>query len=327
MRTGTSGRSTRPTRPTRARLVQFQISIINSGNAAATNVPVSDNISALLARATYNNDCSDSCTFSSPTLSWTIPSIAAGATETITFSVTLSATFPVGVTNLPNLVVVTGPGSNCPAGSTDPACDTITTVSVASLPIDKSFTGNTGGTGPGGIAEAREGDTLTYTLAYDLTNGPVTSGVITDVLPAGLEYVAGSATGNAQFTFTSYNSATRTLTWNAPTVSVDGSVTYRVVVAAGAAALPQPLVNTAVIDSAETAPDDDTDRVLIEVPPLAATATPRITLPPTSTIDGSEQPATPGNSLMLVLLALGAFVLAVGFITPVPARVRRRDRR
>jgi uncharacterized repeat protein (TIGR01451 family) len=260
-------------------------------------------------------------------LSWTIPSIAAGATETITFSVTLAATFPVGVTSLPNLVVVTGPGSNCPAGSTDPACDTTTTVSVAALTIVKSFTGNTGGTGPGGLPEARIGDTLTYTLTYDLTNGPVTQGVITDVLPAGLEYVAGSATGNAQFTFVSYTPATRTLLWTAPTVSADSSVTYRVTVLAGANSLPQPLVNTATIDSAETSPSSDTDQVLVEAPVLAATATPRITLPPTSTLDGPEGTSGPGSTLMLVLLGLAGLVLAVAVVTPVPARARRRMRR
>ena len=30
---------------------------------------------------------------------------------------------------------------------------------------------------------------------------------------------------------------------------------------------------------------------------------------------------------MLILLALGALVLVVGFVTPVPASVRERDRR
>jgi hypothetical protein len=34
-----------------------------------------------------------------------------------------------------------------------------------------------------------------------------------------------------------------------------------------------------------------------------------------------------GFSLMLMLLGTAGFVLALGFITPAPARVRRRSRR
>jgi uncharacterized repeat protein (TIGR01451 family) len=67
-------------------------------------------------------------------------------------------------------------------------------VRVPQLTIDKSFTGNTKGTDAVlGLPAAAEGDVLTYTLAYDLTDGPVTDGVITDVLPEGLEYVIDSA--------------------------------------------------------------------------------------------------------------------------------------
>jgi uncharacterized repeat protein (TIGR01451 family) len=207
------------------------------------------------------------------------------------------------------------------------ACKTDTsTVTVPQLTILKSFVGNTGGTAPDGSPEAKIGDVLTYTLAYDLTNGPVHNGVVTDTLPVGLAYVAGSASNNAQFTFQSFNATTRTLTWTAPLVSTDGTLTYRATVLVAADALPQPLVNIATIDSDETDKDDDTKKVFVEPPPLAATATPVITLPPTNTHDGDAQQGNPGFSLMLLLLALGGFVLVVGFITPVPERVRRRGR-
>ena len=52
-----------------------------------------------------------------------------------------------------------------------------------------------------------EGDKVTYTLSYTLANGPVTDGVITDVLPDGLTYVAGTATDNDEFAFQSYDAA------------------------------------------------------------------------------------------------------------------------
>ena len=105
----------------------------------------------------------------------------------------------------------------------------------------------------------------------------------------------GSATGNAQFTFVSYNTTTRVLTWTAPTVSTNGSVTYRVTVSDGSFTLPQPLVNTATIDSDQTAKSSDTANVLVQVV-LAETAAP--TLPPTDTIDGGNQaPSNPGSTV------------------------------
>jgi uncharacterized repeat protein (TIGR01451 family) len=198
-------------------------------------------------------------------------------------------------------------------------------VRVPALIIDKAYVGNTGGTAVNGTGIAKVGDTLTYTLAYDLTNGPVTNGIITDTLPNGLAYVANSATGNAQFTFVSYDSATRVLTWNALTVSTDGSVTYKVTVLDGSFNLPQPLVNTATIDSDQTVKDDDTANVLVQIV-LAATATPVVTLPPTDSLDSGDQaPSNPGFGLMLALLVLAGFGLVLGYLTPTPARARREE--
>ena len=306
----------------------YQITISNSGNGAATNVPVSDDIAAILAHATYNNDCSDGCTKLGSVLNWTIPSIAAGGSEVVTFSVTLAATFPLGTTHLPNIVVVTGPGSNCAAESGDADCDTDTTVGSSALEIVKDFTGNTGGTDPIlDVPVAKIGDTLHYTLTYTGA-GPLTNAVITDVLPIGLAYVVGSAAGNASFSFIGYDSASRTLTWTAATLPspAGGSVTYDVTVLAAAPAQPQPLENTATIDSDQTAPDSDTAVVAVLAPPLAATGTPAITLPPTDTITSDEVSSNPGQALMLILLGLAGLAVTIGFTTPVPERVRRRDR-
>ena len=310
-------------------VLHYQITISNSGNGAATNVPVSDDIAAILAHATYNNDCSDGCTKLGSVLSWTIPSIAAGGSEVVTFSVTLSATFPTGTTHLPNVVVVTGPGSNCAAESEDADCDTDTTVGSSALDIAKSFTGNTGGIDPIlDVPLATIGDTLHFTLTYT-GGGPLTNAVITDVLPVGLAYVAGSAAGDANFTFIGFDSGTRTLTWMAATLPspASGSVTYNVLVLAAAAEQLQPLTNTASIDSDETAPDSDTADVAVLTPPLAVTGTPRITLPPTDTAFTPEKgTSNPGFTLMLILLGLAGLALSIGYVTPAPERVRRRDR-
>jgi uncharacterized repeat protein (TIGR01451 family) len=221
--------------------------------------------------------------------------------------------------------VYSGDANN--VGATSACTAEVVTVIVPALTVLKAVAGNTAGS-IGGTPQAKQGDTLTFTLTYDVTNGPVTGGVITDVLPLGYTYVANSATASTpggEFTFVSFTAATRTLRWTAANVTQDGSVTYQVTVAVGAAELPQPLINVAVIDSNETNPDDDDQPVLVQEPPAPATATPRITPPPT---DLDEQtPSNPGFGLLLALLGLAGFVLAIGFLTPVPARARRRDRR
>ena len=108
-------------------------------------------------------------------------------------------------------------------------------------------------------------------------------------------------------------------------VSVDGSVTYQAKIDIGAAELVQPLVNVATIDSDQTVPDSDDSPVFVPTIPAGATATPRITLPPTDTL-ATDTPASsnPGFALMLVLLALAAVTLVLGFVTPVPVSVRER---
>ena len=194
------------------------------------------------------------------------------------------------------------------------------TVRCPDLTIAKTFTGNS--LPPiGGFEQAAPGDTLTYTLAYSLTNGPVTDGVITDVLPAGQTYVDGSATDNADFTFESYDSTTRTLTWTAPTVTAGGSVTYQVTIDADGSDAVQPLTNTASIVSAETDPAAASAAVVVPAGAVEA-----LTPPPTDVRTGRGRSASPGFSLMLILLGLAGFALVLGTITPVRERIRPPER-
>jgi uncharacterized repeat protein (TIGR01451 family)/fimbrial isopeptide formation D2 family protein len=247
------------------------------------------------------------------TLTWTYASLDdAGAV--ITYDVTIDADAPIGdQVNVAEVCV-----SEVPDCESDDEL-----VSVPALTIDKSFTGNTAGTLIDGTPLAKVGDVLTYTLAYDLTGGPVNNGVITDTIPEGLTYVDGSATDNAEFTFVDYDDATRTLTWTAPIVSADDSVTYQVTVDADSFELPQPLVNVATIESDETPLDDDTAEVGVQQV-FEETSPP--TLPPTDTIDhGDQAPSNPGFGLMLALLVLAGVGLVAGYLTPTPGRTRRQE--
>jgi hypothetical protein len=141
------------------------------------------------------------------------------------------------------------------------------------------------------------------------------------VLPVGLTYVTDSATDSDEFTFVSYNAATRTLTWTAEDVTKSGTLEYQAKVDVGASKLAQPLTNVATIDSDQTEPDSDTSDVFVPVIPLVETA------PPTDVLVTPEGPSAPGSSLLLILAVLGGIVLVIGFVTPVPAVVRRRNRR
>ena len=244
----------------------------------------------------------------------TIASLNVGQTAncTVTLTVLVSTT---------NVAVATGHTEQQPG--VDVTDDDDAVVRVPDLVIEKSYTGNTGGTATNGMGIAKVSDTLTYTLAYDLSDGPVTNGVITDKLPVGLAYVDGSATDNSEFTFQGYDSSTRTLTWTAPTVSKDDSVSYQVLVLDDSFNLPQPLENVATIDSDETSPSSDKEDVLVQLVE-AATETPKITLPPTDSLPAGDGGASnPGFGLMLTLLILGGIGLAAGYFSPTPGGTRR----
>jgi uncharacterized repeat protein (TIGR01451 family) len=175
------------------------------------------------------------------------------------------------------------------------------------------------------LPTADEGETVTFTLTYTIGTADVTNGTIKDVLPDGLTYVVGSATSNAEFTFVSFDATTQTLTWTAANVTSSGSVTYQAKVDVGASELAQPLENVATIDSDQTESDEDTSEVFVPVIPEAETSVP--TAPRTDVLEASTGTSAPGSGLMLVLLALMGLVLGVSFVTPVPERVRRRNRR
>ena len=61
--------------------------------------------------------------------------------------------------------------------------------------------------------------------------------------------------------------------------------------------------------------------MFVPVVPLAETA------PPTDVIASHDGTNAPGFSLTLILAVLGGLILVIGFVTPVPEVVRRRNRR
>src|SRR3954454_5952889 len=208
-------------------------------------------------------------------------------------------------------------------GPVDIAADETAALTVTNLLSDLQATASLGvvksNNAPiiGGVPTASEGASVTYTLDWTAT-GTINNGVLTDVLPAGVTYTPGSATNGGAFHFVSFNAATRTLRWEAATATdTTGSVTYRVTINKGAAALVEPVRNTATIDSDETTPVSDTSDVFVPAPPLAETA------PPTD-VAGTTDGSVSGGSMLFILAALAGLVLVMAFVAPTPASIRKR---
>jgi uncharacterized repeat protein (TIGR01451 family) len=278
--------------------VYYRITITNTGNVDLTGVTLSDTVYNLAA------------------LGCTIPTtLAVGASFDCNYS-----------------AVVTTDTTNVATGDTDQTGpdDGTAIVNVTPLPPPPTLTVEKTNDAPivnvegTGLPTAEEGDTVTFTLSYTSMNGSVNNATIEDVIPAGLTYVTGSATNSSEFTFAGYDSATRTLSWTAATVSASGSVTYQATVDEGAAELEQPLENVATIDSDDTEPDTDTSTVFVPVPPLAETSVP--TAPRTDVL-GSSGTSTPGMNMGLVLAFLAIVTFALAFVTPMPATLRGKIRR
>ena len=106
--------------------------------------------------------------------------LAPGDTVTITYTITVNNP-DTGDKNLVNTVISTTQGSNCPPGSTDPACTATVTELIPALTITAAAT----------PATATPGGTVTYTLTVtDTGQTPYTGATITDPLAGVLDDAA-----------------------------------------------------------------------------------------------------------------------------------------
>ncbi len=132
-------------------VVDYTVTVTDSGQTAYTGATFTDPLAGVLANAVYNGDASvtggtaGSVSYSSPDLTWT-GNLAAGASATVTYSVTVDSP-DTGSGVLASTVTSATAGSNCAPGSTDPRCTV--TVTVAQLAIVNSS--NVATTTPGGV--------------------------------------------------------------------------------------------------------------------------------------------------------------------------------
>ncbi|MGC5013810.1 beta strand repeat-containing protein, partial [Streptosporangium sp. DT93] len=158
--------------------VNYTTTIANTGRTPYSGVVVDDLLAGVLDDATYDNN--GTATAGDFTIApgsdrgeWR-GALAVGDVVTVTFSVTVMNPDP-GDKVLTAVATSATPGTNCPAGSTDPACTSTVTVLTPVLDVSKSADRTT--VTPGGV--------ITYTITA--TNGgetPYIGATVTDRLDA-----------------------------------------------------------------------------------------------------------------------------------------------
>ena len=190
--------------------ITYTVTVTNTGAAAytaASPASFTDDLTAVLDDATYNNDANNGATYAAPTLTWSGP-LAVGATTTVTYSVTVGAA-GTGDGQLTNALA--------PSPSTGGECDPVgvctTTNLLKAFSLSKAASSTT----------VVPGDTITYTITA--TNTGQTAYTVaapasfTDNLTAVLDDATynGDATNGASYT-------APTLAW-ALAIPVGGTVT------------------------------------------------------------------------------------------------------
>ena len=216
VRSFTVTKSSSPSGPvTAGQKVTYTVKVTNDGKAdftAANPASFTDDLSAVLDDAAYNNDANGGATYTAPTIAWS-GALAAGATHTVTYSVTVNSP-DTGDHQLTNAAV---PGDG---GSCQPAASCVTDNPVRSYTVAKTSSA-TGPVHPGDVVTYTVSVTNTGTADYTST-APAT---VTDDLSKVLDdatYVAGSASDGAVVNNT-------TLTWAGPlAVGTPQTITYQV---------------------------------------------------------------------------------------------------
>jgi uncharacterized repeat protein (TIGR01451 family) len=163
--------------------VQYTVVADNTGQTTDTGVSFTDSLSGVLDDAAYNSNAAattGTVSYSSPTLTWT-GTLAAGATATITYSVTVNNP-DTGNKILTSTLTSTATGNNCPSGNTDPGCTS--SVTVSSLAITN--TASVASTTPGSVVRFTATFTNTGKTFYDgITIATNASNVFDDAVPNG----------------------------------------------------------------------------------------------------------------------------------------------
>ena len=192
--------------------VTWTITVPNTGNRDATNVVVSDVVDSRFTSITpldggvYNA--------ATRTITWTIPTLAQGASATVRFTSLIAVTVPDG-TSISNQARVTADGVTTAALSDDPvtaALDDPTVIRVQALP-ELQFTKTVADVNGGSF---EPGDVARYTLRVrNIGRAAAASVVITDPVDAAFSTITPANGGLL---------AGRTITWDSRTTPTLASI-------------------------------------------------------------------------------------------------------
>lgn len=274
----------------------YTLTYTNSGNTAATGVVISD---TLPANSTFDS-IADGGTFdaASGVAAW-IVDVAAGQTASVHWTVVADLPSAAGQTidNVATFVAPDNSGSSNPVSNPLPFGD-LTLVKAVSPTSTVEY-----------------GDTLTYSLTAVATGSlDQHSVVITDVIPTGTTYVAGSAACTGTPCTASYDAATKTVTWAVGDLAAGASraVSFQVTIdtppAAADGAIPATVIrNSGLVESAET-PSTPSNRV--DTPVTTVLGVKVVRKPPVKVLPFTGIPLTEGVAWAIGMVLLGAAVTA-----------------
>jgi uncharacterized repeat protein (TIGR01451 family) len=165
----------------------------NIGTDSASNVTISDTLPA----NTSFVSATGGGTNSSGTVTWSLDSLGGGATGSVTLTVQINSTLPAGLGSIANTATIATTSTETSTSNNSSSTSTPVTAQP-DLVITKTD----------GVTQALAGDALTYTITYQNKGNQAATGVtIIDTLLNGVTYVSSSPSGT-------YDSGTRTITWN-----------------------------------------------------------------------------------------------------------------
>jgi uncharacterized repeat protein (TIGR01451 family) len=197
--------------------IDYQVTYKNSGSGPATGVTVSDT----LAAGQMFSECSNSCTQSGSLITWTLGTVAPGASVVLDVEVRLNATFLAPSTTIDNFA------TGCIGSACTPSNHT--TVTVTSAPAstvtkavrDEGQTDNETGSYTSSV-NAVPSDFIDYQLKYTNSGtSPANNVTLTDTLAAGQTFQECSGGGGCTLSGS-------TVSWSLGTVAPNATVTVDV---------------------------------------------------------------------------------------------------
>jgi uncharacterized repeat protein (TIGR01451 family)/fimbrial isopeptide formation D2 family protein len=239
--------------------ITYTLTYTNAGNQDATGVVITETVPTNTLFDASASTAGWSCSTGAPAgtpCTFTIGNLAASASGSATFAVTVVNPLPAGVSQVANTAVIGDDGSNGadPTPSDNTGSDDTPVSATSDLAITKSDGGAI--TTPGGV--------VAYTLTYTNTGDQDASGVtITETVPANTAFDAAASTAGWACAPNTAAGSTCTLSVGTVAGGGSGSATFAVTVANPLPAGVSQVANTAVIgddgsNGADPTPSDNT---------------------------------------------------------------------